>query len=152
MYLLAPTAHLILSFSCIREISPNFCSVESFLFKRSPDIFVLYETNLNSIVTNEFTVSCYLHPCLKDSSIPSIYGVGIYTRENLPIERELSLRSSDDFFICFRISLLPSVSYQFFFYRSPSSQDLDIISDSIEIVFFLYIYLRIFVFSDFNAH
>ena len=41
-------------------------------------------------------------------------------KEGLPFARDVSLENSADSYLCFQLVLLHSVSYFFFFYRSPS--------------------------------
>lgn len=55
--------------------------------------------------------------------------------------------------MCLRLSF--SVSYLFFLYRSPFSQDcgvLDSISNNIDKAISLHLFAQIFVLGDFNAH
>ena len=50
-----------LSFTNIQGLRSNFVYCESFLKSNSPDIFVLFETNLDySIDSGNFSVRCYL--------------------------------------------------------------------------------------------
>lgn len=72
-----------------------------------------------------------------------MHGVGVYTQENITTTRELSVEYSYNAFIYFRLSILHFVTYLFFIYRSPSSQDcnvLDNISDNIEMDHIPYIH------------
>ena len=48
-----------------------------------------------------------------------MYGLAVYVMKGLLFVRVLSLENSADSYLCFRLALLHSVSY-FFFYRSPS--------------------------------
>ena len=50
-----------------------------------------------------------------------MHGLAVYVKEKLPFPLDLSLENSADFYLCFRLALLHSVSYFFFLYRSPSS-------------------------------
>ena len=49
-----------------------------------------------------------------------MHGLAVYVKEGLPFARDLSLENSAVSYLCFRLVLLPSVSYFFFLYRSPS--------------------------------
>ena len=60
----------------------------------SPDIFVLYETNLDdSIDSGNFSVRGYLSLIRKDSST-HMHGLAVYVKEGLPFARDLSLENS----------------------------------------------------------
>ena len=58
-----------------------------------------------------------------------MHGLAVYVKV-LPFARDLSLENSVDSYLCFRLASLHSVSYLFFFYRSPSSA-LCMVFDSI---------------------
>lgn len=126
-----------------------------FPLKRSPNIFALCETNLNSSTgNNEFLVPGYLPLFQKDSSI-HIHGLSVYIRDNLSMARELFLEVTHCSFMCFPFSLLNYVSYLCFLYRIPSSQDcsiLDAIAYGIEKALHLHPSANIFVFDDFDTH
>ena len=84
-----------------------------------------------------------------------MHGLGIYVRDSLPASRELNLESSDESYICLRLSLLQSTSYLFFVYRSPSSQSCSVvnsISENIDKALLTHPSANIFVFGDFNIH
>ena len=49
-----------------------------------------------------------------------MHGLAVYVKEGLPFARDLSLENFADSYLCFWLSLLHSVSYFFFLYRSPS--------------------------------
>ena len=57
-------------------------------------------------------VRSYLPLIWKDSSI-HMHGLAVYVKEGLPFARDLSLENSADSYLCFRITLLHSVSYSF---------------------------------------
>ena len=60
-----------------------------------------------------------------------------------------------DSYLCFRLSLLRSVSYFFFLYRSPSSSlctVFDAISSNIDEVLSINPSTNVFVFREFNVH
>lgn len=85
-----------------------------------------------------------------------MHGFRVYTRENLPMAKELSTESPGDSFMYFRLSLLHSVSYYFsfivfFFFRSVTQtkyQTVNIFPLSRS----LHASANIFVFGDFNVH
>ena len=84
-----------------------------------------------------------------------MHGLAVYKKEGLPFARDLSLESSADSYLCFRLALLHSVSYFFFLYRSPSS-DLctvfDSVSSNIDEVLSINPSANVFVFGGFNVH
>ena len=144
-----------LSFTNIRGICSNFVDCESFLESNSPDILVLCETNLNdSIGSGNFSVRGYLPLIRKDSST-HMHGLAVYVKDGLPFARDLSLENPADSYLCFRLALLHSVSYFFFFYRSRSSSlctVFDSISSNIDEVFLINQSTNVFVFGDFYFH
>ena len=109
-----PHNFLRLSFMNIKVL--NFVKCESFLESNSLDILALCETNLDdSIVSGNFSVSGYL-PFIQKGSIAHMHGLAVYVKKGLPSARDLSLENSAHFYLCFRLALLDSVSYFFFFY------------------------------------
>ena len=63
-----------------------------------------------------------------------MHGLTVYVKEGLPFALHLSLENSADFYLCFRLALLQSLSY-FFHCPSPSSalcMVFDSISSNIE--------------------
>ena len=109
----------IFEYSNIWGLRSNFVDCESFLESNSPDILALCETNLgDSIHSGNFSVKGYLPLIQKDSST-HIHGLAIYVK-GLSFALDLSLEKSADSYLCFQLALLHSVSYLFFFYRSPS--------------------------------
>ena len=110
-----------LSLTNIQGLRSNFVECEYFLQSNSPDIFVLFEINLDdSINSSNFSVRGYL-PLIRKDSITHMHGLPAYVKEGLPFARYLSLENSADSYLRFRLALLHSVSYFFFLYRSPSS-------------------------------
>ena len=98
----------------------NFVDCESFLESNSPDIVALCKTSLDdSIDSGYFFVRGYF-PLIQKDSITHMYGLTVYVKEGLPFARDLSLENSADSYLCFRLALLHSVPYFFFFYQSPS--------------------------------
>ena len=72
-----------------------------------------------------------------------------------PFAWDLSLENSADSYLCFRLALLHSVSYFFFFYQSPSLSlctVFDSISSNIDEVLSINPSANVFVFGDFNIH
>ena len=90
----------------------------------------------------------------KDSST-HMHGLAVYVKEGLPFARDLSLEGSADSYLCFRLTLLHSVSYFFFLYRSPSSSlctVFDSISSNIDELLSINPSANVFVLGDFNVH
>ena len=95
----------------------------------------------------------YLPLIRKDSIILLLYY--FYVKEGFPFARHLSLENSADSYLCFRLGLLHSLSYFFFFYRSPSSSlctVLDSISSNIDEILSINPAANVFDFGDFNIH
>ena len=72
----------------------------------------------------------YLPLIRKEDTSTQTYDLAVYVKKGLPFARELSLENSADSYLCFRLVLLYSVSYFFFFFRSPSAS-LYTVSDCI---------------------
>ena len=83
-----------------------------------------------------------------------MHGLAVHVKEGLAFARDLSLESSADSYLCFRLALLHSVFYFFFLYRSPSSlwSVFDYISCNIDEVLSINLSLNVFDFGDFNVH
>ena len=84
-----------------------------------------------------------------------MHGLAFHVKEGLPFAWDLSLETSADFYLCFRLALLHSVSHFFFLYRSPSSSlctVFDSISSDIDEVLWINPSANVFVFGDFNGH
>ena len=104
-----------LCFTNIRGIRSNYVDFESFLESNSPDILALCETNLNdSIDSGNFSVRGYF-PLIRKDSTTYMHGLAVYVKEGVPFARDISLENSADSYLCFRLPLLHSVSYFFFF-------------------------------------
>ena len=104
------------SFSNICGLCSNFVECESFIKSNSPDILALCETIFdNSIDSCNFSVTAYL-PLIRKDSVTHMHALAVYVREGLPFAQDLSLENSTDFYLCFQLVLLHSVSYFFFFY------------------------------------
>ena len=144
-----------LSFTNIQGLCSSFVDCESFLESNSPDILALCETNLDdSIDSGNFSVRGYLPLIQKDSST-HMHGHAVYVKEGLPFAWDLSLESSADSYLFFRLALLHSVPYFFFLYQSLSSSlctVFDSISSNIDEVLSINLSAYVFVFGDFNVH
>ena len=84
-----------------------------------------------------------------------MHGNATYVRDRLLFTRDLSLKNSAYSYLCFRLALLHSVSYLFFFNRSPSSSlytVFDSVSSNIDEVLSIKPSANVFVFGDFNVH
>ena len=84
-----------------------------------------------------------------------MHGLAVYVKEGLPFARDLSLENSADSYLCFQLALLHSVSYFFFFYRSPSSSLCTVfysVSSTIDEVLSINPSAYVFIFGDFNVH
>ena len=144
-----------LSFTNIQGIRSNFVDCESFLKSKSPDILALCETNLDdSIDSGNFSMRGCL-PLIQKDSGTHMHGLVVYVKEGLPFARDLSLENSADSYLCFRLTLLHSMSFFFFIYRSPSSSlctVFDSISSGVDEVLSINPSVNVFVFGDFNVH
>ena len=109
-----------LSFTNIWGFRLNFVDWKSFLESNSPDIFALYEANLDdSIEFGNFSVRGYISLIQKDLRT-HMHGHAVYVKGGLSFSWGLSLENSADSYLCFGLALLHSLSYLFFFYWSPS--------------------------------
>ena len=84
-----------------------------------------------------------------------MHDLAVYEKEGLPFARDLSLENSADFYLCFRLALLHSVSYFFFLSRSPSLSlytVFDSILSNIHEVLSTNPSANVFVYGDFNVH
>ena len=84
-----------------------------------------------------------------------MHGLAVYVKDGLPFARDLYLENSADSYLCFRLSLLHSVSYFFFLYRLASSllcTVFDSISSNIDQVLSINPSANVFVFGDLNVH
>ena len=81
-----------------------------------------------------------------------MHGLAVYLKEGLSFARDLFLENFKDSYLCFRLSLLHSVSYFFFLYRSPLSLRIvfDSISSEIDEVLSINPSANVFVFGDFK--
>ena len=83
-----------------------------------------------------------------------MHSLAVYVEEGLPFAQDLSLENSADFYLCFLLALLHSVSYFFFLHQSPSllCMVFDSISSNIDEVVSINPPANVFVFGDFNIH
>ena len=150
-----PHNSLKLSFTNILGLCSNFVECESFFESNSPYIFALCETNLDdSNDSSNLSVRGYL-PLIRKDSITHMHGLAVYVKEGLPFAQELSLGSSADSYLCFRLALLYSVSYLFFMYQSPSLSlctVFDSVPSNIDEVLSINPSADAFVFGEFNVH
>ena len=132
----------------------NFVGSESFLESNSPDILALCETNLNdSIDSGNFSVR--LSSFNPKGFSTYMRGLPVYVKEGLPFAWNLSLESSIDSYLYFRLALLHSLSYFFFLCRSPSLSLCKVfcsISSNIDQVLSITPSANAFVFADFDTH
>ena len=72
------------SFKNIQGLCSNFVDCESFFGSDSPDILVLYGTNLDdSTDSGYFVVRGYL-PLIRKDSVTHVHGLAVYVKERLP--------------------------------------------------------------------
>ena len=144
-----------LNFTNIQGLCSSFVDCSSFVEPNPPKILALCETNVdNSIHPGNFSVRGYLLLIRKDSST-HMHGLAAYVKEGLLFARDLSPENSADSYLCFRLTLLHSVSYFFFLYRSPSSYLSKVfysVSSHIEGVLSINPLSNPFAFGDFNIH
>ena len=77
-----------------------------------------------------------------------------YVKEVLPFARDLPLKNSADFYLCFRLALLHSVPLFFFLYWLPSSSlcsVFDSVSCNIDEVHSINLSANVFVFGDLTS-
>ena len=116
-----PHNSLKLSFTNIQGIRSNFVECESFLESNSPDILALCKINLDDLIdSGNFSVRGYL-PLIQKDSVTHMHGLVVYVIERCPFAWDLSLENSANFYLCFQLALLYSVSYFFFLHRSSLS-------------------------------
>ena len=150
-----PHNSLKLSFANIWGLRSNFVECESFLESNSVGILALCETNVDDLFdSGNFSVRGYL-PLIRKDFITDRHGLAIYLKERLPFARYLSLENFADSYLCFRLASLHSVSYFFFFFRSPSSSLCTVfysISSNIDDILSINRSANMFAFGDFNVH
>ena len=110
-----------LSFTNIWGLHLNFVDCKSLLESNSPDIFALYETNLDgSSDSGNFFVRGYLSLIRNDCS-NHVHGLAVYMKEGLPFAQDLPLENSADSYLCFRLGFTLLSVLIFFLYQSPFS-------------------------------
>ena len=78
----------------------------------------------------------------------------VYVKEGLPFAQDLPQQNSAEFYLCFWLALLHSVSYFFFLYHSPSLS-LCMVFESVSFNIDEVLSINpsaLFVFRDFNVH
>ena len=108
----------------------------------------------DSIDSDNFCVRGYLPLIQKDSST-HMHCLRVYVKEGLPSAQDVSLENSADSYLRFRLALLHSVSYFFFFYQSLSSSLCTVfysISSNIDEVLSINPSANVFDSGDFNIH
>ena len=94
-------------------------------------------------------------PLIRKDSTTHKHGLAAYVKEGLPFAWDLSVENSADSYLCFQLTLLHSVSYFFFLYRSPSSSlctVFDSVSSIIDEILSINPSANVFVFGDFDVH
>ena len=131
-----------------RGLRSDFIACESFLDSNSPDILPLCKTKLKDSIERLTSFNS------KDS-VPHMHVLAVYVKEGILFVRKLSLENSEDFYSCFRLALLHSVSYICFIYRSRTSclcTVFDAISSKIDKVFSVNPSANAFVGGDFHIY
>ena len=146
--------HLTVYYTNVRGLRGNFTDLEAIMLKNNPDIFTLCETYLHDdIQDSDFQLSGYLPIHRKDAG--HMHGLGVYVKSNLPIARVTILVDEYKPYMCFRLALLHSAIFIFFWYRSPSSSSCSVVeavSSNIDKAPILQTSANIMVFGEFNAH
>ena len=146
------TPYLQLSFSNIRGLRSNLDEVSHFLQARSPDVFAVSETKLDSsVASSDLTPAGYtLHrldraPC---------HGLALYAKTSLPLRRLLESEDSRHEYLAFIAPLRSRTVLMFFVYRSPSSDSevFDVLSTKIDSLLQKYPAAEVTVFGDLNVH
>ena len=141
-----------LRFTNIWGLCLNFVDCKPFLESNSSDILAMCETNLDgSIDSGNFSRRGYL-PLTKMDSSTHMHGLAVHVKKVLLFALDLSLETFADSYLCFRLTLLHSVSYFFFLYWSPSSSlcmVFDSISSNIDEVLLINSSAKVFVFQDY---
>ena len=139
----------------IQGLRSNFVDWESFLESNSPDILTLCETNLDdSVDSGNFSERGYL-PLIWKGSSAHMHGLAVSLKKGLSFTWNLPLENSPESSLCFRLTLLHSVPYFFFLYRSPSSSLCTVFNSiicNIDEVLSINPSANVFVVGDFNAH
>ena len=94
-------------------------------------------------------------PLIRKDSSAHMQCLAVYVKEGLPSARDLLLKNFADFYLCFLLALVHSVSYVFFLYRSPCLSLCTVfysISCNIDEVVSVSPSANVFVFGDFNVY
>ena len=139
-------------FSNIRGLRSNFDEVSHFLQGKSPDIFAVSETRLDSSVpSSEFTPDGYtLHRVDKAPS----HGLALFAKTSLPLRRLTEFEDSRHEYLTFIAPFRGITFILFFLYRSPSTdcEVINVISDKLDCLLQRYPSAEVAVFGDFNVH
>ena len=98
--------------------------------------------------SGHFSLRGYL-PLIPKDSITRMHGLAVYVKEGIPFAQDRSLENSANSYLSFRLTLIHSVSYFFFLYRSPSlclCTAFDSISSNIDEVLSINPSANVFVF------
>ena len=134
-------------FSNTQVLCSNFLEYKFSPESNSPNILGLCETKLLQSID-------YLHLIRKDS-VSHMHDLAVYLKERLLFAQDLSLESSDDSYLCFRLVSLHSISYLFFLHQSLSSSlctVFDAVLFDIGEVLSLNPSANMFVLGDFKIH
>ena len=130
----------------------EFCSLWIFPWIKLSWHSCSVQTNLgDSIDSGNFSVRGYLPLVQNDSSTHMQF----MWRNEVLLQRDLSLENSADSYLCFWLALLHSVFYLFFLYQSPFSSWYTVfysISSNIDEVLTINPSANVFVFGYFNVH
>ena len=150
-----PHNFLKLNFINIWGLHSSFFEWESFLESNSPHTLALCETNLDDSIDSGHFCERRSLPLLRKYSTTHIHDLAVYVKEGLSLAQEFYLENSADPYSYFRLALLHSVSYFFFFYWSPSSllcTVFDSILSNIDGVLSINPSATVFVFENLNVH
>ena len=144
--------YLQVSFSNIRGLRTNLDEVSQFLQARSPDIFAVSETRLDSSVASaDLTPAGFLLHRLDKAPC---HGLALYAKTCLPLRRLFDSEDPRHEYLAFLAPLRSSTLLLFFLYRSPSSDNaiFDVLSSKIDALLQKYPAAEVAVFGDFNVH
>ena len=134
-----------LRFTNIGSLRTNFVGQESFLELNSLDIFALWGKHGWVIWFSLFL--CKGSSCFNPKGFCYLHA---FVKEGLPFSRDISLKNSENSYLCFRLVLLHSVSHVFFLFRSPSVF-LHGFWCNIDEILSVNPSANVFVFGDFNV-
>ena len=141
-----------LSFTNIWCLPSNFAECETFLESNSPDILALCKTN-NWFCQFLCERLSFFNP--KGFYYSYAWSPSLCEGGNSFVARDLSLETSADSYLCFRLALLHSVFYFFFLYWwlfSSLCTVFESISSNIVEVLSISPSANVFFFGDYNIH